>query len=519
MDAPLANHKQPAPIALARILFVGDVVGPLGLATVERLLPDLRSEHGVDFCIANGENAVDNGAGLDSECAARLLDAGVDVITTGNHAYDAPDAAELLSSNTPVIRPENLAGPRCGSAGVVVERGGIKLGVVNVIGSREGVSANSACEDAERAVAELAGSADLTVVDMHASWPAEKLAVAWVLDGQVCAVVGTHTHVPTADARVLARGTAYISDVGMTGADDALIGFEPEDMIREVRDPDCPLPAPVTSGEGVLMGALITATIDGMAVAIEPVKARVEADRGTTMRRSVVSAAGMRPAFETPEAAVFDCDGLLIDSAACWRHAYERLLALDGRVLDDELMVSLNGASVRSAATMLGVPIEDLHAELSKAFANDPLYACAGAHKLLGRLHECLPVAVATNAPRDLVQRALSRVGLGAYLPIVLSAEEHREKPAPDVYLAACERLGVPPERAVAFEDSPLGAAAAQAAGLRLIYVPSGDPGGVQPDLQAQRLDEEAVTATFFGPGPEGGEAAGAAQAPRYAVP
>jgi metallophosphoesterase (TIGR00282 family) len=496
MHVPLANNKQPVPAALARILFIGDVVGPLGLSTVEKLLPELRSEHGVDFCIANGENAVDSGAGLDSRSAARLLDAGVDVITTGNHAYDAPGAAELLSSGAPVVRPENLEGPACGSAGVVVERGGIKLGVVNVIGSREGASANSACSDAESGVAELAHSADLTVVDVHASWPAEKLALAWVLDGRVCAVVGTHTHVPTADARVLAGGTAYISDVGMTGAHDSLIGFQPQDMIREIIQLDSPLPAPVTSGEGVLMGVLITATIDGRAVAIEPVRARVDADRGKPVRWSPV--APPQPPFETPRAAVFDCDGLLIDSAACWRRAYKRLLALDGRVLDEDLMVSLNGASVRSAAAVLGVPVEDLHAELSNAFASDPLHACAGAHTLLARLHKLLPLAVATNAPRDLVERALWRVGLGAYLPIILSAEEHREKPAPDVYLAACERLGVAPEHAVAFEDSPLGAAAAQAAGLRLIYVPSAERGAVQADLEARALDDDDVTAMLF---------------------
>lgn len=492
MHVPLANHRQPAPVALARILFVGDVVGPLGLQTVERLLPSLRLEHGVDFCIANGENALENGAGLDRECAARLIDAGVDVITTGNHAYDAPGAAELFASGMPVVRPENLEGPRCGSAGVVIERGGIKLGVLNVIGSREGVSANAACEEAEHALAELARGADLTLVDIHASWPAEKLAVAWVLDGRVCAVVGTHTHVPTADARVLAGGTAYISDVGMTGADDALIGFDPQDMIREAREADPPLPAPVTSGEGVLMGVLITATIDGRAVTIEPVIARAQAYGNGRAERARSSASA------APFAAVFDCDGLLIESAGCWRAAYERVLARDGRMLDADLLAGLNGASVPAAAAVLGVAVETMHAELRLAFETEPLQACAGAHALLELLHGRLPLAVATNAPRDLVALALRRVGLDRQLPIVLSAEDHADKPAPDVYLAACERLQVAPEHAVAFEDSPLGAAAAQAAGLRLVYIPSGeDHGSVRPALQARRLDEDAVIAMF----------------------
>ena len=127
---------------------------------------------------------------------------------------------------------------------------------------------------------ELADAADIVLVDIHASWPAEKLAIAWVLNGRVCAVLGTHTHVPTADARVLPGGTAYISDVGMTGACDSLIGFRPQDIIRQIRRPDAPAPAPADDGEGVLMGVLIATTIEGGAVAIEPVRASVDARVG-----------------------------------------------------------------------------------------------------------------------------------------------------------------------------------------------------------------------------------------------
>jgi HAD superfamily hydrolase (TIGR01509 family) len=200
---------------------------------------------------------------------------------------------------------------------------------------------------------------------------------------------------------------------------------------------------------------------------------------------------------EPPAAVVFDCDGLLVDSADCWRLAYERMLARDGRSLDSELLVSLNGASVPGAASALSVIPDALHAELHAAFGTGPLSARPGARALLARLHGHLPMAVATNAPRELVAFALQRVGLGAYLPIVVSADGGPGKPAPDVYLAACERLGVPPRRAVALEDSPIGAAAAQAAGLQLIYVPSADPGGVRPDLEARRLDDPAVLAAL----------------------
>jgi HAD superfamily hydrolase (TIGR01509 family) len=209
------------------------------------------------------------------------------------------------------------------------------------------------------------------------------------------------------------------------------------------------------------------------------------------------TAAAAGSAAGAPAAAVFDCDGLLIDSAACWRLAYERVLAGDGRRLDGELLASLNGASVRAAAAALGVAGEALLAQLCLAFATGPLTALAGAAALLERLRGRLPMAVATNAPRELAELALRRAGLSAHLPIVIGADAMPEKPAPDVYLAACERLGVQPQRAIAFEDSPIGAAAARAAGLRLVYIPSAEAGEVRADLQADRLDDGAVLALF----------------------
>lgn len=213
--------------------------------------------------------------------------------------------------------------------------------------------------------------------------------------------------------------------------------------------------------------------------------------------RPAARLAPAHPAAAPPAAAVFDCDGLLVDSAACWRAAYERALAREGRALGAELLARLNGASVASAAAALGVPAEALQTELARAFATDPLSACPGAHALLAQLHGRLPLAVATNAPRALVALALRRAGLAGYLPEIVSADGGPGKPAPDVYLAACARLDVAPTRALAFEDSPVGAAAAQAAGLRLVYVPSADPGEVEPDILARRLDEEAVLAAL----------------------
>jgi HAD superfamily hydrolase (TIGR01509 family) len=195
---------------------------------------------------------------------------------------------------------------------------------------------------------------------------------------------------------------------------------------------------------------------------------------------------------------VFDCDGLLIDSADCWRLAYQRVLAADGRSLDPELLARLNGASVPAAANALGVATDVLHTQLRLTFETGSLSPRPGAHALLARLHRRIPIAVARNAPHDLVALALERVELSAYLPIIISADTRPEKPAPDVYLAACAKLDVQPHEAVALEDSPIGAASARAAGLRLIYVPSADRGTVLADVEAERLDDRAVLATFL---------------------
>ena len=198
----------------------------------------------------------------------------------------------------------------------------------------------------------------------------------------------------------------------------------------------------------------------------------------------------------SPRAAVFDCDGLLVESAGCWRQAYELVLLRQERRLEPDLLTELNGASISSAAAALGIAPDDIAAELETAFRSGALTAKPGACELLSQLERRLPIAVATNAPKELVELALNRVGLNLDLPIV-SADGMPGKPAPDVYLAACQRLGVEPHLSVALEDSPVGAAAAKAAGLTLIYVPSGEPASVTPELIVRRLDDPSVCAVF----------------------
>jgi hypothetical protein len=205
------------------ILFVGDVVARTGRRVVRDLLPGLREELSLDFVVANGENAA-GGIGITPKEAEELFAAGVDVITLGNHAYRHREVWPYLDEQRRILRPANYLRTQPGRGTCVVERDGASLGVINLSGNlfmQAGSPALVTIDDALREVQ----SADHVLVDMHAEATSEKIALGWYLDGRVTAVVGTHTHVPTADARVLPEGTAYISDVGMTGPRDSVIGF------------------------------------------------------------------------------------------------------------------------------------------------------------------------------------------------------------------------------------------------------------------------------------------------------
>jgi HAD superfamily hydrolase (TIGR01509 family) len=207
--------------------------------------------------------------------------------------------------------------------------------------------------------------------------------------------------------------------------------------------------------------------------------------------------------FSSPSAAVFDFDGLIADTASCWHAAYARVLARRGRRLDAAVTARLVGASVRGAAQILDVPATELRHELRAAFAASALDALPGVATLIERLRGDLGLAVATNGPRDIVASALRRLRLDAAFDDVVSAEAlPREKPAPDVYLAACELLRVDPSRAVALEDSVLGAASARAAGLTVIQVANGAAEAADADLRLARIDDPALLA-FLGLGPE----------------
>jgi 2',3'-cyclic-nucleotide 2'-phosphodiesterase len=209
------------------ILFVGDVVGGTGRRALLGLLPSLRERHEPDFVVVNGENAA-GGAGITPKVADELFGAGVDVITLGNHTYRHRDVYPYLDAHDRILRPANFLRGQPGHGSCVVSRDDVRLGVVLLAGNLFMDTGRPAFPEADAALYALRDKVDHVLVDMHAEATSEKVAMGWHLDGRVTAVLGTHTHIPTADARVLPGGTAYITDVGMTGARGGVIGVKRE---------------------------------------------------------------------------------------------------------------------------------------------------------------------------------------------------------------------------------------------------------------------------------------------------
>jgi 2',3'-cyclic-nucleotide 2'-phosphodiesterase len=213
------------------ILFVGDVVGGIGRRTLKALLPDLRERYQPTFVVVNGENAA-GGIGITPKTADELFAAGVDVITLGNHTYRHREVYSYLDAHERILRPANFLPSQPGHGWCVVSQDGVRLGVLSLSGNLFMDPASPAFAAADAALFRLEGKVDQLMVDMHAEATSEKIGLGWHLDGRVTAVVGTHTHVPTADARVLPRGTAYITDVGMTGPRGGVIGVKREQAVQ-----------------------------------------------------------------------------------------------------------------------------------------------------------------------------------------------------------------------------------------------------------------------------------------------
>jgi hypothetical protein len=255
-----------------RILFVADVVGAPGRSALEARLPGIRAELGVDACVANGENAAD-GVGITPRLAERLYSAGVDVLTLGNHAFRRAEIGPYLDESERIVRPANTSSSSPGRGLTVVETGnGARLAVINVLGSLFLHPATSLFEVIDALVDEARAATPVVLVDVHAEATSEKVALAYWLDGRVTAVLGTHTHVQTADPRILPKGTAFITDAGMTGPHDSVIGVEAELAIKRMRTGMPVRFATAQTGvriEGVLVDCDETT---GRARSIEPVR-------------------------------------------------------------------------------------------------------------------------------------------------------------------------------------------------------------------------------------------------------
>jgi 2',3'-cyclic-nucleotide 2'-phosphodiesterase len=252
-----------------RVLFIGDVVGKPGREGLAAAMPRLREEHLPDLVIVNGENA-GGGVGITAETAQEIFATGADAITLGNHTYRHREVYGYLDSEQRIVRPANLAAENPGRGHTILDAAGMRVAVVNLMGALYLTVDRNPFPAADELVDRLRGGADAIFVDFHAELTSEKVAMGWHLDGKVAAVVGTHTHVPTADARVLPGGTAHITDVGMTGSRDGIIGVKREQALRGFRTG---MPARFESAaENVwVMGVLVDIGDDGLARSITQV--------------------------------------------------------------------------------------------------------------------------------------------------------------------------------------------------------------------------------------------------------
>lgn len=216
-----------------KVLFIGDIVGNAGRKAVKECLTVIRREEGIDFCIANGENAA-GGSGITYVVAQELYKMGVDVITMGNHTWSKKEILNFIESDPKLVRPANYP-PEVPGRGSTVFKGknGCSIGVVNLLGRVYMDSVDCPFRSAEKEIEYLKSFVKVILVDIHAEATSEKSALAWYLDGRVSGVFGTHTHVQTADERILPCGTAFITDVGMTGPSEGIIGVDRDIVINK----------------------------------------------------------------------------------------------------------------------------------------------------------------------------------------------------------------------------------------------------------------------------------------------
>jgi metallophosphoesterase (TIGR00282 family) len=261
-----------------RILFIGDVVGKPGRRAVATLVPRLRQERHIDFVIANGENSA-HGAGLTASTVDALLTSGVDVITSGDHVWDQKEVYEVIEREPRLLRPLNFPPTAPGKGSTIVQLDGVPpVGVLNLIGRVFMPNTDCPFRAAEAEVARLRQKTNIIIVDLHAEATSEKIAMGRFLDGKVSAVIGTHTHVATADEQILPQGTAYISDAGMCGPHDSVLGRDVAAVLRRFLT-QLPQKMEVAEADVALCGVIVEVDENtGQARSIERIRVPCDQD-------------------------------------------------------------------------------------------------------------------------------------------------------------------------------------------------------------------------------------------------
>ncbi len=256
-----------------RIFFLGDIVGRAGRLAVVKNLKDILKKKKIDFVIVNGENAADQGVGITEEISNDLFNSGVDVITTGNHVWDQKETANHIEIETRLLRPENISNNSPGKGFRIYQsKNGFKVGVLNLMGNVFMKKCDDVFKTAEifKNKYKLKEDYDFLVVDFHGEITSEKMAMGHLFDGRATLVVGTHTHVPTNDVRILINGTAYQTDAGMCGDYDSVIGMNKENSLNRFLKKDSKKHYP-SEGEATLSGLIVECdTSNGLANKVEP---------------------------------------------------------------------------------------------------------------------------------------------------------------------------------------------------------------------------------------------------------
>ena len=257
------------------ILILGDIMGPSGRKAITQKLPSLIKNKKIDFVIVNGENAADPGVGITKENTEEFFKAGADVITSGNHVWDQKETMQFISSEKRLLRPENLYEGTPGNGfGIFSSRNKKKVAVINLMGNIY----MKKCDDVFKAAKQfiekvkIKKDADFIVVDLHGEITSEKMAMGYLFDGKATMVVGTHTHVPTSDHRIMEKGTAYQTDIGMCGDYNSVIGMNRDNSLKNfLKDPTAQKHYPAL-GEATISGLMVTADNEtGLANKVEPI--------------------------------------------------------------------------------------------------------------------------------------------------------------------------------------------------------------------------------------------------------